>query len=224
MRKPRNQLTIAAVMCILGLLVVIQLRSQSLGSGLEALSAQELTQLVANLNTRNDQLRVEIATTERELTDLQGARARGESSVDQLRTDLGRVRTWSGLDAVNGSGVRVTVTGAISGAGVEDLLNELRNAGAEALSVEDVRVVAGSVVAGDPGALSIENTALDDPFEISALGNSASLTGSLTRSGGIVAQLTATFPDAQITVVPVDAVAIPGTTRDLLPAHGTPRL
>ncbi len=224
MRKPRSQLTIAGVMLILGLLVVIQLRSQSLGSGLEALSAQELTQLVANLNTRNDQLRAEIATTEGELNDLQGAQARGESSVDQLRLDLGRVRTWAGLEPVSGSGIRVTVTGPINGAGVEDLLNELRNAGAEALAVDDVRVVAGSIVAGEPGALSVENTALADPFEITALGNSASLTGSLTRSGGIVAQLTATFPEAQITVVPVDVVAIPGTTRDLVPTHGTPRL
>ncbi|HSS35507.1 MAG TPA: DUF881 domain-containing protein [Patescibacteria group bacterium] len=224
MRKPRNQLTIAAVMLILGLLVVIQLRSQSLGSGLEALSAQELTQLVANLNTRNDQLRVEIATTEGELADLRGASARGESSVDQLRLDLGRVRAWTGLDPVSGSGVRVTVSGPIDGAGVEDLLNELRNAGAEALSIDGVRLVAGSIVAGAPGGLSIENTALADPFDVDALGNPASLTGSLTRSGGIVAQLTATFPDAQITVLPIDALAIPGTTRDLLPAHGTPRL
>ncbi len=224
MRNRRNQLSIAVVMGILGLLLVIQLRSQSLGSGLEALSAQELTQLVANLNTRNDQLRVEIATTQGELAGLQNAQARGESSVDQLRLDLGRVRSWSGIDSVVGSGIRVTVAGPISGAGVEDLLNELRNAGSEALAVEDVRVVAGTVVAGDAGALSVENTALGDPFEIAALGNSATLTGSLTRAGGIVAQLAATYPDAQITVVPVDAVAIPATTRNLVPAHGAPKL
>ena len=129
-----------------------------------------------------------------------------------------------GIDSVVGSGIRVTVAGPISGAGVEDLLNELRNAGSEALAVEDVRVVAGTVVAGDAGALSVENTALGDPFEIAALGNSATLTGSLTRAGGIVAQLAATYPDAQITVVPVDAVAIPATTRNLVPAHGAPKL
>ena len=224
MRKPQNQLSIAAVMLVLGLLLVVQLRSQSIGAGLEALSAQELTQLVANLNTRNEQLRVEIATTERELADLQGAEARGESSVDQLRLDLTRVRVWSGLDAVTGFGVRVTVSGAISGTGVQDLLNELHNAGAEALAVADVRVVAGTVVAGNAGALSVENSPLDDTFEISALGNPATLTGSLTRAGGIVAQLAATYPDAQVTVMPVDVVEIPAATRDLVPAHGTPRL
>lgn len=224
MRKPANQLSIAVVAMILGLLLVIQFRSQSAGTGLEAQSAQDLTVLVANLNTRNDQLRAEVATTEGELADLQSARSRGESSADQLRLDLSRVRAWAGLDAVTGSGIRVTVTGPIAGSAVEDLLNELQNAGAEALAVSDVRVVPGSVVAGNPGALSVENTALDDPFEVTALGNPETLTGSLTRAGGIVSQLAATFPDAQITVLPMDLVAIPATARNLIPAHGTPRL
>ena len=223
MRKPANQLSIAVVAMILGLLLVIQFRSQSAGTGLEAQSAQDLTVLVANLNTRNDQLRAEVATTEGELADLQSARSRGESSADQLRLDLSRVRAWAGLDAVTGSGIRVTVTGSIAGSAVEDLLNELQNAGAEALAVSNVRVVPGTVVAGNPGALSVENTALDDPFEVTALGDPAeTLTGSLTRAGRrYVSQLAATFPDAQITVLPMDLVAIPATARDLIPAHGT---
>ncbi len=224
MRKPANQLSIAVVAMILGLLLVIQFRSQSAGTGLEAQSAQDLTVLVANLNTRNDQLRAEVATTEGELADLQSAKSRGESSADQLRLDLSRVRAWAGLDAVTGSGIRVTVTGSIAGSGVEDLLNELQNAGAEALAVSDVRVVPGTVVAGNPGDLSVENTELTDPFEVTALGNPETLTGSLTRAGGIVSQLAATFPDAQITVLPMDLVAIPATARNLVPAHGTPRL
>jgi uncharacterized protein YlxW (UPF0749 family) len=224
MRQRRNQLSIAAVALILGLLFVVQLRSQATGTGLEALSAQELTQLVANLNTRNEQLRAEIASTESELATIQGAQARGESSVDQLRLDLARVRAWAGLDPVTGPGVRVTVAGRLAGSGVQDLLNELHNAGSEALAIEDLRVVSGTVVAGTPGSLSVDGTTLSDPFEISALGNSAALTGSLTRAGGIVAQLAATYPDAQITVVPVDQLRLPATTRDLAPAHGQPRL
>jgi uncharacterized protein YlxW (UPF0749 family) len=85
-------------------------------------------------------------------------------------------------------------------------------------------VVQGTVVAGPTGSLSVENTALADPFEVTALGNPATLTGSLTRAGGIIAQLAATYPTAQMTVVPVDVLEIPGTTRQLIPAHGTPRL
>ena len=111
------------------------------------------------------------------------------------------------------------MSGAISGVGVQDLLNELHNAGAEALAVADVRVVAGTVVDGNAGALSVENAPLGDTFEISALGNPATLTGSLTRAGGIVAQLAATYPDAQVTVMPVDVVEIPAATAG--PRPGT---
>lgn len=224
MNRPRSQLTLALVALLLGLLVVVQLRAQTGGSSLENLSAQELTTLVANLNTRNDQLRTEIATLEGETAQLRLASSRGETSVGQLTTDLTRVRAWTGLGAVSGPGIRVTVSGPIAGSAVQDLLNELRNAGAEAIAVGDTRIVTGVVVAGDPGAVSVENTPLADPFEVDAIGSPEALTGSLTRAGGIVAQLQATFSGLQLTVTPLDRLLLAPTDRQLVPAHGTPRL
>lgn len=224
MRRPRNALTIAAVAVVLGLLVVLQIRSQAETGGLETLSAQELTVLVANLNTRNDQLRTEIATLDQEARQLAAGQARGETSLGQLQLDLARVRAWSGLSDVTGPGVRITVSGPIAGTAVEDLLNELRNAGAEALAVDDVRLTSGDVVAGPPGGLSVDNTSLEDPFEIAAIGNAETLVGTLTRAGGIIAQLAATDPDAQLTVTPVAILQLPATTRSLAPIHGHPKL
>lgn len=224
MRSRNAQLSVTAVAFLLGLLVVAQLRSQAGLSGLEARSAQELTVLVANLTSRNDELRTEVATLEREVSDLSQAAARGESSVDRLQTDLARLRVWAGLDPVVGPGVRITLSGPLPGSAVEELINELRNAGAEAIAVGGVRIVPGSVVAGPPGAISVENTALGDPFEIEAIGSPETLTGSLTRMGGIVAQLSARFPEATITVTPLDRLRLPATDRDLRPAHGTPTL
>ncbi len=224
MRQSVNHLTLALVAFILGLLLVGQFRSQAQQAGLGTLSATDLTVLVANLNTRNDQLRAEISSLEVELAKLASGQTTGRSSADQVRSDLARVRAWTGLDAVSGSGIRVTITGSISGDAVQDLLNELHNAGAEALAVEGVRVVVGSVVSGAPGGLSIDGSALPDPFEVSAIGNPATLTGSLTRAGGIVAQLAATFPEAQLTVVPVDLLRLPATKRSLVPRDATPQL
>jgi uncharacterized protein YlxW (UPF0749 family) len=224
MHRLRNQLTITAVALALGFLVVVQLRVQQSSSGLALLSAQELTMLVANLNTRNDELRTEIARLERELAGLNGAQARGETSVDQLGRDLARLRTWGGLEPVVGPGVTITIVGRIEGAGVEDLINELHNAGAEAIAVNDVRVVPGAIVAGPESALSIENTPLADPFEVRAIGSPETLTGSLTRIGGVVAQLAATYPRAELTVTPVDRLELPATERDLVPRNGRPRL
>ncbi|MER3418324.1 MAG: hypothetical protein C4343_04315 [Chloroflexota bacterium] len=224
MRSRSAQLSLSIVAFLLGLLVVAQLRAQAGAAGLEARSAQELTVLVANLTTRNDQLRSEVGALEREVNDLTEAAARGESSVDRLRSDLARLRLWAGLDPVVGPGVRITVAGPIPGSAVEDLLNELRNAGAEAIAVGGIRIVPGSVVAGPPGALSVENTALSDPFEIEAIGSPETLTGSLTRTGGIIAQLSARFPEATVTVTPIERLRLPATDRDLRPSHGTPTL
>ena len=85
MRRRRSQLTIAAVTFLLGVLVVIQLRTQASGAAFAGLSSQDLTVLVANLDDRNDQLRTEVATLESELNVLSQNTARGDVSVDELR-------------------------------------------------------------------------------------------------------------------------------------------
>ena len=224
MHQRRNQFTIAAVAFVLGLLVVVQLRTQASGTAFAGLSSQELTVLVANLNDRNDELRGEIATLERELATLTDNTERGDVSVDELRADLRRVRLYAGIDPATGPGVVITIRGPIDGTGVEDLVNELRNAGAEAMAVETVRLVPGIVTVGAAGTVTVGGVPLADPFELTAIGAPDKLTGSLTRSGGIIAQLAATQPDVIVEVTPLDRVDVPATDRQLVPVHGHPLL
>lgn len=224
MHLRRNQLTIAGVAFVLGLLVVIQLRTQASEAAFAGLSSQDLTVLVANLNDRNDDLRGEIATLEGELAVLQANTDHGEANVDELRADLRRVRLYAGIDPATGPGIVIVVRGPIDGRGVEDLVNELRNAGAEAMAIGDVRLVPGVVVIGPAGVTEMDGAGLSDPFELTAIGAPDKLTGSLTRSGGIIAQLAATQPDVVVEVTPLDRVDVPATTRDLVPSHGRPRL
>ena len=224
MRRTRSQLAITLVAFVLGVLVVAQLRVQQATPALAGESAQDLTILVANLNTRNDQLRTEIATLDDQLGELRGNQARGETSLDELRRDLAEVRAFAGLERVAGPGVAIAVDGPISPGSVSELLNELRTAGAEAIAVNDVRIVPGSVVSGPPGALSVDRTSLGSRFEVRAIGAPETLTGSLTRSGGIVSQLAAVEATATLTVTPLERTVVPATTRDLVPAHGRPSL
>jgi uncharacterized protein YlxW (UPF0749 family) len=223
-RRRRNRFALTAVAAILGFLVVVQLKSQASAPGLSGQSAQELTVLVANLSTRNDQLRDEISALEAQAADLTNGETRGESSVDAVRSDLARVKAWIGLAPVRGPGVEVTVAGPLPGDGVEDLLNELRNAGAEAIAVEDVRIVPGAVVAGAPGSLLLGERALGTPLHIRAIGTPSILTGSLTRVGGPIAQLAARFPEVLIEVDARDSMDLPATDRDLVPVNGQPHL
>lgn len=223
MRSPRSQLALTAVLFILGIAIVAQLRAGAGGSRLEALSAQDLTILVGNLNNANDDLRGEIASLERQLEDLESGTLSGETNIGQIRSDLARVRAWSGLDPVGGRGISITVSGEIAGPEVEDLINELRSAGAEAIALGDVRVVPGTVIGGSGASLSVDDTLLGDPFEIRAIGTPESLIGSLTRVGGIIAQLAGTS-EATLDVQAIDRLTLPATTRSLVPSHGRPSL
>lgn len=224
MHRTRSQLAVAAVALALGLLVVVQLRAQAGSAGLAQLSSQDLTVLVANLNARNDQLRREVSVLEDELAALNQNRLRGDESIDELRADLRRVRAYTGLDPVGGPGVTILITGPIDGSGVEELINELRNAGAEAIGVGATRIVTGVVAGGPRGSASLAGVPLGPSFELAAIGAPDKLTGSLTRSGGVIAQLAATEPEVTLTVTPVDRIELPATTRDLVPDHGQPRL
>jgi uncharacterized protein YlxW (UPF0749 family) len=224
MRSPRSQIALAIVALLLGFLVVTQVRSQAGGTGLEDRSAQDLTLLVANVSTRNDQLRGEVADLGRQLESIVAAQARGDTSAGQLRADLVRIRIWSGVDAAEGQGLRVVLRGPATAKVLADLLNELRNAGAEAIAVGGVRVVPATIAGGAPGAVSVEDTLLEDPLEVVAIGNAATMTGTLTRSGGLVAQELATNPGLGIEVTPADRLLVPATARDLAPRVAKPRL
>jgi uncharacterized protein YlxW (UPF0749 family) len=220
----RGQLAMAAILLVLGFLLVVQFRSQQAGTGLDRLASQDLTLLVANLNTRNDQLRAEVASLQGQLSRVQSAAGSGQQSALQLRNEIARDRAWAGLGAAVGSGVRVEIGGPVGAAAIGDVLNELRNAGAEALAVGGRRVVAGTVPTGEPGEVSVDGVPLGPRVVVLALGDPTALAGSLTRAGGIVALLAATDPGIEVTVTPADRIEVPATVRDLTPAHGTPRL
>jgi uncharacterized protein YlxW (UPF0749 family) len=223
MRQRRSQVALTAIALLLGLLVVVQLRAQQAGTALETQSSQDLTLLIANLTTRNDQLRGEVADIQRQLDTMSATNARGETSVGQLRSELERARIWSGEDPAAGPGIRIVLYGGVPAEAVSDLVNELRNGGAEAIAIGGVRVVGPTVVAGMEGSLSLESTELGPRIEVLAIGNPAALTGGLTRAGGLAAQLQARYAEVQVEVTPLDEVSVPAADRPLGPVLGLPR-
>lgn len=224
MRRASGRLTVSLVLMLLGLLVVAQLQSQATAPALAGLSAQDLTVLVANLTTRNNELRDEISSLQVQRASVAAAVQRGDTSAVQIRSDLSRIEAWSGVLPVTGAGVRVLIAGSIPGDAVSSLVNELRNAGAEGISIAGIRDVPGVVVTGPAGAITVDGVSPDEPIELLAIGQPETLTGSLTRAGGPIAQLGAQYPDATVSVSAMDLVTLPATQRDLTPKLGRPRL
>jgi uncharacterized protein YlxW (UPF0749 family) len=224
MRRSSGRIAVTLVTLLLGFLVVVQLRAQSTEGGLGNLSTQDLTILIANLNTRNGQLATEIAALERQRASLQSSVDRGETTAGQIRSDLGRVQAWAGLVPVAGPGISVAVAGPIAPNAVAQLLNELRNAGAEAIAVGDVRIVTGVAVGGSVDDLQVGGRSVASPLVIRVIGQPETMVGSLTRIGGPIAQIGARYPDVLITVSPQERLELPATDRSLMPDLARPRL
>src|SRR4029078_10368359 len=81
MRDRRSQLAIAAVAFVLGLLVLLQRRTQRGVSALQGKSAQDLTNLIGSVSTENDRLRSEVTSLQSQLEELRADRAHRAPSI-----------------------------------------------------------------------------------------------------------------------------------------------
>lgn len=139
-----------------------------------------------------------------------------------LREELVRSRIEAGLSGVYGPGIEVTLndSNAVVKPGEnpnlyvlhdEDILkvlNELRAAGAEALAINNQRVLATSEIrCTGPTILINRNQRLTPPFVISAIGNQDNLTSSLKMRGGVIETLQ--FWGIQVSIKKVSQVNIP---------------
>ncbi len=210
------QVSLTAVAMLIGLLLVGQLRSQARPTEISSLSAQDLSTLIETLSDRNRELRASLADSREQLREYRVAEAQGQSALDVSREDLQRIVAFGGLGGVEGQGIVVNVNGDLDSIAVNDLLNELRNAGAEAIAVDQVRITAGSVCVQGTDSLTIDGTAVGRAFTIRAVGDPAGLLAALQRPGGIISQLKL-FVNATIDVLQTEQVIIPATTVDLAP-------
>ncbi|TME33830.1 MAG: DUF881 domain-containing protein [Chloroflexi bacterium] len=210
------QLSMSGVALLIGLLLVGQLRSQARPTEISTLSAQDLSTLIETLSDRNRELRSGLSDVQEQLREYRLAETQGQSALDVSREDLRRIAAFSGQTAVIGQGLILRVNGELDPIAVNDLLNELRNAGAEAIAVDQVRITAGSVCVLGTGTLEIDGTQIGRSFSIRAVGDPDGLLTALQRPGGIITQLKL-FVNATIDASQAQSVEIPATREDLQP-------
>ncbi len=69
------------------------------------------------------------------------------------------------------------------------LVNELKNAGAEAISINDERIVNSTSITCDGNVVLINGNKVGSPFEIKAIGSQEALLGAIKRPGGFLEEL-----------------------------------
>jgi uncharacterized protein YlxW (UPF0749 family) len=215
------QATLFAVAMLIGLLGVGQLNSQARPIEISRLSTTELSTLIETLTARNRELRSGLADIREQLRQYEVSGPQGESALQVSREDLRRITAFGGLAAVDGQGIVMDVDGDLDAIALNDLINELRNAGAEAIAVDGVRITARSVAIEGPRAIELDGVEIGGKFTLLAIGSPDGLLGAMERPGGIISQLEL-FIKATIQIRQAESVRLPASAISLLPVVGKP--
>lgn len=215
------QLSLFAVALLIGLLLVGQLRSQARPIELSNLSAQELSGLIVTLQADNVDLGEGLDELRTQIRDYERAAVEGQSNLGVSEESLLGISAFGGLAGVEGQGIRILAEGSFDTIAVNDLIHELRNAGAEAIAIDEIRITAQSVAVPGTSAIEIDGVPIGSSFEVTAIGSPDGLQAAIERPGGIMSLYEQSI-DARFTVSQERRLIVPPTERDLLPAAARP--
>lgn len=212
MNKRAQVLAITLVCLILSFMVTLQVRSVITANSQTAAAAdssrvEELQKLYntekersSNLEAQMKEYRSQLDNFESQLEDA------GGDAVTFYKDRLRQAELLAGMTDVTGRGVVVTLNDMYpsvvpEGTDPNDfiihdsdllmVLNELRDAGAEALSINDERILATSEVRCAGNVVSVNNNRISAPYVIRAIGDPEKLTAGLQMRGGVIDTLTA---------------------------------
>ncbi len=203
-----SRITLTIVCLLLGIALVTQFRTQ--GNIVKAILADSTTEQATILNSLvdgNAALRKEIETLDAQLVQYQDGTAEG--NLQSLVSDLNRVKVVNGLIEVTGPGIEVTLTGPLSPEELQDVINELRNAGAEAIVLNGQRIVVNSVVVLDGTGPALGGTRLQSPYRYEAIGDPETLAKAVERKGGLIPLLIASHPGLRMDLEKRDRIVAP---------------
>lgn len=209
-------LAVILVTALVGFLLVSQLRgTQRFRQRLAAENEGDLTRILASLTTEADALRDQIGALKLQLLTLQTSSqqdvAASQATADELRT----LEVLSGTVTVTGPGIIVTIDDSARATRYDtmiDVVQELRDAGAEAIAINNHRVGVASWLTQREGRIVLDNEPLDAPYAVEAIGDATTLEGGLRIPGGAVDSLTA-LKDVKVAIQRSANLVIPALAK-----------
>lgn len=211
------------VMCMLltiGICVQIKtVNDSSTGVG-KTQKENELRNSVLKWKERYESLYEEENEMEEELEKLRNEVSKQDSNSTNLSKQLDEMDTLLGYSEVSGQGIIITLKDAtastVKGNATDyivhdgdllEVINALKNAGAEAISVNDQRIVNTTAITCAGNIIKVNGEKLGSPFKIKAIGLTEKLNGALTMPGGYLELLE--NDGVQVKVEESDNIVIP---------------
>lgn len=182
------KIMVMIVAAILGFMLATQIKTTERQKTINVQRAEELTERLRSVEQQRDDLAKEIE------------RLQANSSDDALETEVERLKEFAGEVPLEGKGIQLILDDSKVTAQVgenpnlyiihdDDLLrviNELRAAGAEAISINGERLVSTSEIRCAGPTLSVNNNRSAPPYVILAIGNPSNLASALKLRGGVL--------------------------------------
>ncbi len=201
---------IALVCVVLGVMLAVQFRTtQGIRSSIPFQRIEDLSQRLSQTEKERDVLLKQV----QELRQATGVEAASKESE--------LVKMGAGVVPLQGPGVIITIDDSkrpskpgenpnlylIHDDDILKVINELWAAGAEAVSINEQRLIASSEIRCAGPTLSVNNTRYSPPYDIRAIGDPQTLENALKMRGGVIETLQ--FWGIQVAIKKQDNVNIP---------------
>ncbi|MEU1054142.1 DUF881 domain-containing protein [Streptomyces sp. NPDC005876] len=192
-RVTRAQLIVALLLFGLGFGLAVQVASNSDGdSALRGARQEDLVRILDELDDRTQRLEDEKQGLEKQRDELENSSDQAEEARKQTVEKERQLGILAGTVAAQGPGITMTVQdtkGRVEADMLLDAVQELRAAGAEAIQVNGVRVVAGTFLTDSGDTVSVDGNKIDAPYRFKVIGKPQDLEPALNIPGGVVQTL-----------------------------------
>lgn len=205
------QAAIAFVCIVLGFMLAVQFRTtQDIKSTVPFQRIEDLSQRLLQTEKERDTLMAQIQSF------------KDSSSKEVGAKQIENLEMAAGVLPVEGKGVVITIDDSkrqskagenpnlylIHDDDILKVINELWAAGAEAVAINEQRLIASSEIRCAGPTLSVNNTRYSPPYDIMAIGDPKGLETALRMRGGVVETLQ--FWGIQVTVKRMEHLVVPG--------------
>ncbi|MFI5687048.1 DUF881 domain-containing protein [Streptomyces sp. NPDC051636] len=212
-RVTRAQLIVAVLLFGLGFGLAVQVASNSdSDSALRGARQEDLVRILDELDDRTQRLEDEKQGLEKQRQELQSSSDQAAEARKQTAEKEKQLGILAGTEAAQGPGITITINdtkGTVQADMLLDAIQELRAAGAEAIQVNGVRVVAGTYLTDSGKSVSVDGNKINAPYRFKVIGKPQDLEPALNIPGGVVQTLEkeqATVTVEQSTKIVVDAL------------------
>ncbi len=193
LRPSRGQAIVGAVLGLVAFLAVVQVRLNLADDGYANARREDLIAILDGLGQSTRRLESEISELQQRKSALSSGADRAENARKQAEEQIKVLGILAGTLPAQGPGVRITMTdpdGKVESSNLLDAIEELRDAGAEAIQINGkVRVVASTDFVDDPPGVRVDGTKVESPYVIEAIGDSHNLSEAANFPGGLVSEI-----------------------------------